>query len=113
MKPVDAAWLAGFFDGEGSIIKHKGGANRKSAVWKLYIANTNLESLEKVQRITGCGRVTVKKIEPGNRKPQWVWQAHGKRDIKSLLEQMSPYLTVKLEAAQNFADNYTEWGKTV
>src|SRR5438270_13689339 len=50
MSEVEAAWLAGFFDGEGSLSHYRGGKDGKYLSWRICIANTYLPSLERCQR---------------------------------------------------------------
>ena len=67
----DVAWLAGFFDGEGSLCRyHSGSRGFKS--WVLLISNTCRKSLLHCMKITGCGSVNPKPVKPG-RKQQWQW----------------------------------------
>lgn len=84
MAAVDAAWLAGFIDGEGSILQYLGGANKKSVCWVLNVPNTNLEALEKCKRIAGVGNIGYKRVQ-GNRKDQWQWRVTRFNDIVSLV----------------------------
>ncbi len=104
MKVYEAAWLAGFVDGEGCISSFM--ARGKYKNWFLQIGNTNLSALEYCQRITGCGRIIKKKEAHGNYKTQWQWRVSAQRDLVAVLEQITPYLIIKSEAAHSFLD---EW----
>lgn len=49
---IPIQWLAGFFDGEGCINMTVVGKNRRVAV-RLYLTNTNVELLQKIQKEYG------------------------------------------------------------
>lgn len=59
--PTDAAYIAGFIDGEGTISlsrKHRGD-NRQLVI---SISNTERELLDYVKHAVGAGRITNKKL---------------------------------------------------
>lgn len=97
MNIEDAAWLAGFFDGEGSIfyyipshLKHLG-----TKAYKLAIPNTHLQSLEKCKNITGAGRINTKYKETERNKAQWSWNVDARADIIEILRQIFPFTITK------------------
>jgi hypothetical protein len=107
MTETEAAWLAGFFDGEGSlncyVRKDKG-----SEGWRLAIANTNIEALEKCQILTGAGKVRTKPRYKAHYKPQWDWYVYSQRDIADILRQLLPYLVVKKALANSFLEQWVD-----
>lgn len=103
MRDIEAAWLAGFFDGEGSLAHYRGGGTGQSSCWLICISNTHLGSLEHSREIAGCGRVGYKQVPAGN-KAQYQWRVHARNDIISVCEQMLPYLVVKRDVVQRFLE---------
>lgn len=92
----EATWLAGLFDGEGSVIFPKG---RPSSV-RITISNTNLDLLNRVEEVTGTGRIIIASRvanNPKHKQAYW-WQSYGNQ-ARSLLRQMLPWLIVKREKA--------------
>ena len=109
MTVAEAAWLAGFFDGEGSLAPYLVRGLYPS--WKMSISNTNVDALNHCVAITGAGRVNPKKQRKpllGNRKPQWVWNVDAQRDIEAICRQMRPYLTIKLKSVASFLETWTD-----
>lgn len=100
MSEAEAAWLAGFFDGEGTLVKYlttNGKTDKKYVGYALMVWNTNMPALEKCLVITGTGAIKRKCEE--RPRPIWSWKTGRRADIKSLIEQMLPYLVVKREKA--------------
>jgi hypothetical protein len=101
----EAAWLAGFFDGEGSITSYMGGRDRQYRAWSLVIGNTHRGSIERCVEITGTGNLCEKVREQASFKRIWMWQVQSQRNILAVVQQMYPYLIVKKEKA----DELLEW----
>ena len=95
---VELAYLAGFFDGEGSIsILNKG--PRKLGL-HLQVSQTVKEPLDRFQeRFGGSIHLTSRGQSPFSRKPIWAWHA-GPRDGATALAALLPYLLVKREQAE-------------
>jgi hypothetical protein len=109
MSTTEAAWLAGFFDGEGSLTKSTGGRNHKYKSWIVSISNTCLESLQFCSKITNAGSICTKdrkNIE--NRKPAWDWRVNSQRNIVAICEQMLPYLIIKKIKVKQFLEEWTD-----
>ncbi len=102
MTPTEAAWLAGFFDGEGCFGQYAAGREKRYLAWILKIDNTDLQALKYCQQITGCGTVRPKALKQPHHKQQWVWRVYSQRDIQALTTQMLPYLQVKRGIAEEF-----------
>ena len=86
----DIAYIAGIFDGEGSV-------DIKRGSWKLVIGNTNLELIDWLHRKVPYSRVYLRM----RRKPHWKdmghWMLMGNLKISALLTLLQPYLIVKRE----------------
>ncbi len=109
MKLKDKAWLAGFFDGEGSISIwiDKRGYGR----WTLSISNTHLTSLKFCKSITGVGSIAEKfyKRRKKNWSRQWMWQIKSQLNIISILKQMLPFLKVKKGRTKKILSKWKKW----
>lgn len=104
MSETEAAWLAGFFDGEGSITKSltsNGHSKKRYVYWKVVIPNTSKLAMKKVLRITGIGVLSRRVREEKHYKPLWVWQLNAKLEIKDFASQVVPYMSIP-EKIKNF-----------
>lgn len=88
---MNLEYLAGFFDGEGSI-----GIYRYLEP-TVQLGLTNEEMLRNLQNQWG-GSVTKYKCKT-NRKPAWGWSLYSKAQIKPFLEAILPYLILKKQEA--------------
>lgn len=99
---VDAAYIAGFFDGEGCV--SLGMHNKRSTTGRgyhylrVFVANTNLEVLEWLSKTLGFGHPQPQKKKEGQRQV-WRYMLSGVRAI-SFLEIVYPYLQVKKNLAE-------------
>lgn len=99
MSSLEAAWLAGFFDGEGSLVLRLGNGRHGANACALSIVNTNRSSLERVQTITACGSIVPKPVKKAKHKQTWMWHTNRQREVIDVLRQIEPYLTIKRPAA--------------
>ena len=113
MNDSDAAYLAGLFDGEGSIyfkkmnqIKHNRTGKPVHKVWviRMEIAMTDKEVLEWVWETTGVGSFGPRKVKKGY-KPQWRWPA-AHRDALKVCKWLWPYAQTKLHKIEQVIDHY-------
>lgn len=102
---AEAAWLAGFIDGEGTIARYA--AKVKFFVWVLSVSSTDRGALEYCQQITNAGGVCEKRVYPG-RKPAFVWKVSAQRDLAAVLEQVLPYLKIRREQAEAFLAGWSD-----
>lgn len=97
----EAAYFAGFFDGEGSVILYPGGFGGRPRL-RVSFANTHLPTLEWMKLVCETGSIVTKapwtKPEQLHYKTSYTWQCYGSNAV-SLLEQMLPYLIQKREKA--------------
>ena len=90
LAPVDAAYIAGLIDGEGTITltrKHRN-ENRQLAI---SISSTEKDLLEFVLRTAGVGKITNKRIAQAHHTPSFVYAIYNRQAL-GLLEQLFPYL---------------------
>lgn len=102
MSRVEAAWLAGFFDGEGSITRYMGGRNKAYECVVLSISNTHLGSLKWTKKITGTGTVYLKCKATKTHKTQYTWRLNSQRNVVDICQQMLPYLVIKRAKINKF-----------
>lgn len=94
--PVDAAYLAGFIDGEGSIMlvaRTTGGAHLR-----VTIANTDRPILDWVADVTGVGQTYLQRDATEKHKAGYAWRVAGD-GAESLLLQIRPFLRIKARQA--------------
>ncbi len=82
------AYIAGFFDGEGSLTQNGHGC-------RITIPQTNLEVLQAIKQFTRCGRVIhVTKRRP-HWKESWTFAISRQSDVLRFLRRITPFLVVK------------------
>jgi len=86
------AYLAGFFDGEGTQNHWTSGGY---TYYRLFLSNTNREILQLYQDEFG-GAICNKKLHsPLSRKPMWTWSINGEGAWDAYYK-MRPYLREKI-----------------
>ena len=113
MEINDAAYLAGLFDGEGSVY-FKRMKQRKNTrpgkpihnvtVIRMEISMTDKHVLEWVWETTGVGSFGSKKVKKGY-KPQWRWRA-AHRDALKVCKELWPFAQTKLHKIEQIIDYY-------
>ena len=105
LSAVDAAYLAGFIDGEGTITlsrKHKN-ENRQLAIT---ISNTERQLLEFCLEAIGAGKITNKRTTKSQHTPSFTYAIYNRQAL-IVLEQIEPYLrSYKVKRAQIILDKY-------
>ena len=87
---IDAAYIAGLIDGEGTVTltrKHKN-ENRQLCVSK---SSTEIELLEFVLSATGVGKITNKQASKSHHAHSYAYAVYNRQAL-SLLKQTLPYL---------------------
>lgn len=90
MTAVEAAWLAGIIDGEGTVTltrKHAG-ENRQLA---LLVSSTEPELLEAILRYTTVGKVTGKRTTSPAHRPCRTYAVYNRQAL-DILRQVTPHL---------------------
>ena len=115
MTETDAAYLAGIFDGEGSVyykrtkqIRHNRPGKPVHNIWviRMEIAMTEKSIINWVHDFTGVGHSGPRKVKPGKKK-QWRWRC-SHRDAYYVSRLIWPYAHVKLNKIQQIIDHYAE-----
>jgi hypothetical protein len=114
---TDKAYIAGLFDGEGSIDFTKRKEKKKSGTYdciriSMEISMTDKSVLRWVTEVLGCGTFT-KKPRKGKRKDgtkyltQWRWRCTF-RDAYYVCRLLWPYAHTKLPKIQQVIEHYTK-----
>ena len=85
-------YIAGFIDGEGSIIRRK-------RVFNVIISQTNFEVLEQIRKFIGRGYVYPIKKRKAHWKNAWIYSAGGSREVYYVLSFVAHRLVVKKDLA--------------
>jgi hypothetical protein len=93
----DVAYIAGLFDGEGSVTTYDRGFGGRVQL-RCSIVNTYLPILDWLLVTTGTGTLVKHKVYSDKHKECKTWQCYG-QNAKNLLEQMLPYLIIKRDRA--------------
>ena len=110
---ADAAYVAGLFDGEGSVYfkrtkqkKHQrpGKPVHNVMVIRMEIAMTDKDTIKWCHDLFGCGAFGERKVKKGYKR-QWRWRvAH--RDALYVAKIIWPYSQVKLHKIEQIIDHY-------
>lgn len=106
LTPLDAAYLAGLFDGEGCITsiltfrtcRANKGLSRRALSVVTSLANTDLPVIEWASSTTGVGRIQ-RAGGAHRKKPCWRHVVTAMQPIESMLLQLRPYMRVKTHQA--------------
>lgn len=92
---VDAVYLAGIIDGEGSVMIQ---AKRNTVSIRVSVTNTYKPLIEWIRDITGLGGVYGGRIATERHAKRWDWWCDNE-GAESLLRQIQPYMKVKAAQA--------------
>mgnify|MGYP003143650794 CR=1 FL=1 len=110
---TDAAYVAGLFDGEGSVyikrmdqIKHKRPGKPVHKVWviRMEMAMTDKEVIKWCHELFGCGAFGERKVKKGYKR-QWRWRV-SHRDALYVAKILWPHTQVKLHKIEQIIDHY-------
>jgi hypothetical protein len=114
---MELAYIAGFFDGEGTVGIYKVNRSKSINSWmvRLSICGAYRPSIVELKEVLKYGSITTQKrqalhqtpsrtYEPGLCKQGWRWTITNKKDIKDFLEKLRPYLREKADQADIVLD---------
>ena len=113
MESNEAAYLAGLFDGEGSVyfkkmkqIKHQrpGKPIHNVMVIRMEIAMTDKDTIKWCHELFGCGHFGERKVKPGYKR-QWRWRV-SHRDALYVAKILWPHAKTKLHKIEQIIDHY-------
>ena len=90
LAPVDAAYLSGLIDGEGTVTLSRRHRNDQRQL-VVSIANTERRLLEWTLDTVGAGKITGKRISSPLHSPSFPYSIANRQALQ-LLEQVAPYL---------------------
>ncbi len=97
---LEKAYIAGIFDGEGTIGFY-GGKSQDFSL-RLKLGNTNLEVVEWIQQ--HCGGWITSRVLKVSKKTFWEWSIKRRADVVDILKAIQPYLIVKRTQADLLVD---------
>lgn len=103
LAPLDAAYLAGFWDGEGSFMIHGRNNQGGSISFRAAAIGTKEMVIRWIKEVTGVGTVVFQPTTNPKWADRWVWWVNGD-GAESFTRQLLPYLKLKQEQAQLGAD---------
>ena len=86
LSPVEAAYIAGLFDGEGSLY---------SNTFKITQGERGIQVLYYAKEVIGCGGVTIHRKAQGNWQAVYTYKLRSPKAIENLMLQLKPYLLIK------------------
>tara|TARA_R100000995_G_scaffold68971_1_gene37598 strand:- start:237 stop:650 length:414 start_codon:yes stop_codon:yes gene_type:complete len=113
VRESDISYLAGLFDGEGSVYykqtkqkRHNRPGKPVHNIWviRMEIAMTDESIIRWVHDFLGVGSCGPRKVKPGKKK-QWRWRC-SHRDAYYVARLLWPYVHVKLEKINQIIDHY-------
>jgi|TARA_E500000318_G_scaffold104787_2_gene111093 hypothetical protein len=115
---VNAAYIAGLFDGEGHIqykqyMRQRRNNEKPYPTWsvRMEVSMTHKSVLLLIHNLLGVGTVTKRKNGKGSlgKKQQWRWRCQ-LRDAYYVCLLLQPYAHVKLEQINKIIKHYSELG---
>ena len=110
---ADAAYVAGLFDGEGSVyikrmdqMKHKRPGKPVHKVWviRMEMAMTDKDTIKWCHELFGCGHFGERKVKKGYKR-QWRWRV-SHRDALYVAKILWPHAKTKLHKIEQIIDHY-------
>ena len=114
LNDVDAAYIAGLFDGEGSItykqyMRKRKDQNKAYPTWSIQmeISMTERSIMIWLLEVLGCGSVNKRPPHKASmgKKMQWRWRC-GYRDAYYVCKVIWPYAHIKLPKIQKIIEHY-------
>ena len=103
--PVDAAYMAGLIDGEGTVTLSRRHRNDQRQL-VVSIANTERRLLEWALDTVGAGKITGKRISSPVHSPSFTYSVANRQALQ-LLEHIAPYLrSYKAKRTRLILQNY-------
>jgi hypothetical protein len=90
--PLEVAWAAGLFEGEGSFHTHRHRSANEHVYARATLAMTDEDVVRRFHRIVGVGKVLCRaECRPG-RKPIWRWAAQSRQAYAHVVALFEPFL---------------------
>ncbi|GJL66401.1 MAG: hypothetical protein NPIRA05_13720 [Nitrospirales bacterium] len=106
LSPLDAGYLAGIIDGEGTITLTQRNQNKQRGL-VVTVSSTEMSILKHIQGITGVGKITNKRVTKANHTPSFTYQV-ANRQALDILKQIAAHLkSYKADRARLALQDYT------
>ena len=89
---IDAAWIAGIIDGEGTVTLTYNHAGQRFKNPQVSVASTSYELLRMLKDMTGVGHISQKKKYQPQHKQSYHWQINTGKQAIDLLRSLLPFL---------------------
>lgn len=99
MRRPSLAYIAGFFDGEGSVGAYRRRDTSSGRAWRLVITNTDKAILEAIARTLG-GTIRQVARAKAHWSPSYQLIVSGRRRVHAVLENLFPHLRLKRRTAR-------------
>jgi hypothetical protein len=93
MTEAEIAWLSGIIEGEGSFCSKTSLA--------IQVVMTDKDVIERMQMITGLGRIYVVRPRAEHHKPAWMWSVQRRAHIRLIINAILPWLGSRRTIAAN------------
>lgn len=109
MNDSERSWVAGYLEGEGwfHLVKRNHPRFGLYQYPRAACASTDLDVLQRLQRLSGVGRIVGPIVRNPNHSPVWQWTVSKSREAVELMEQVYPHLgerrRAKVDALLDFA----------
>src|SRR5438309_46060 len=111
--PLELAWAAGLFEGEGSI--HCKPQGKRGSGAQLRLGMNDKDVVERFRAIMGCGGLYPHRPGTGSTKPNWTWYVYSAEKVSAILNALLPYLgqrrSAKAREALEVTANIRAWSK--
>ena len=99
LSPIEAGYLAGIIDGEGTITLSRRNLNKHRAL-VITVSSTEQSILKYVQAITGVGKITNKRITKANHTPSFTYQVANRQALEILKQTVTHLRSYKADRAR-------------
>jgi hypothetical protein len=99
LTPLDAAYLAGFWDGEGTFMLHGRSGPGSTIAFRATVVGSKEQVIRWVKDVTGIGTIVAYPSKNEKWSEKWVWAVNGD-GAESFTRQLLPYLKLKREHAE-------------
>ena len=106
MSAVEAAWVAGIYEGEGCL-NRKLDRRNDGTTWAIRVTMADHDIIQKLAQVTGVGNISFIPRRIDHHKDQHLWIVTRRVDIAHVLTQIKPHLGLRRgQRAQEFLDWY-------
>lgn len=89
-RDLDIAWLAGLYEGEGSLTNPPDSRGKHYA--RMYLSMTDEDVVRRAHEIAGVGQVNGPYMHHRGTKPYWQWGIQRRAHVIQFMQMIYPYL---------------------